>query len=94
MKLRKCFRIAGATTKMLSRDCSQTSTDSKRRHTLLVDELANLKPVLDRRGDNEFHPEIPADANAETKEMKLAVLSWEQRDISRSHGDASDGDDC
>lgn len=92
--LHKRFRIAGVMMKMLSRDYSRTSKGSTRPHTLLASGLVNLKPRSDRRADNGGRPEMPAAGSAGTKEMKLAVLSWEQTDIFLSHGDASGEDDC
>jgi len=75
----------------LSMGYIQTSMDSKPQHTLLAVELASPKPGWDRREDNEVRPETFA---AETKEMKLAVLSWERMDIFLSHDDADDEDGC
>lgn len=79
---------------MLLKDCNQISKDSKRRHTLLVSELEGQEPMLDLRVDNEVLPETFAAENVGTKEMKLAVLSWERMDIFLSHDDANDEDDC
>jgi hypothetical protein len=68
--------------------------DSRLQHTSLVIELASLTQEWDQPEDNEFRPETPAVGNAETKEMKSAVLSWERMDIFLSHGGANDEDDC
>lgn len=93
--LRKHFPFVGVMMKMILKDYSQTSMDNKRLHTWLVNGLEDLKPALDRRGDNECHPEMPVVENVEMKEMKLATLSWEQTwDTFRRHGDANDEDDC
>lgn len=94
MMLRSFHYCAVVTMTTLSMDYSQTSMDNKHQHTLLAVELAGPKQGLDRRGDNEVHPETFAAESAGTKEMKLAVLSWEQMDIFLSHDDADDEDGC
>lgn len=89
----RCFPFAVETTMTTARDYNRNARDSRRQRTSPADEPASPMPVSDQRADNEFRPETLA-ASAGTKEMKLAVLSWEQMDIFLPHGDASGEDDC
>lgn len=75
----------------LSKDYSQTATDSTLQRTSPASGLVSLAPALDRRADNE-HPETPA-ACAEMKGTGAAALSWDRTDIFLPH-DANGEDDC
>jgi hypothetical protein len=66
--------------------------DSKRSCTSHEDELEGRGRVWGRRGDNECLTEIQlAAVSAVMEEMKLAILSWERRNIWKDDGgDAND----
>lgn len=63
------------------------SKDSKHSCTWHGDELEDRVRVWGQRGDNECLTEILlAVENVVMEEMKLAILSWERRNISKSDG--------
>lgn len=72
---------------MSSMKSMEVSKDSKHSCTLHEVELVNQVRVSGRRADNECRPEIQLAAeNVVTEEMKLAILSWERRNISTCDG--------
>lgn len=70
----------------------EVSKDSKRSCTWHEVELVNQVPELGQLRDNECSTEIQlAVENVVTEEMKLAILSWERRNISTYDGVGVDG---
>lgn len=70
----------------------EVSKDSKHSCTWHGDGLEDRVRVWGLRGDNECSTEILlAVENVVLEEMKLAILSWERRNISRSDGVGANG---